>query len=50
MLLEGKGAVEELLGDHGEELGLALRAIGVEEADDAPTKVALKYGVEFKGE
>ena len=31
MLLEGKGTVEELLGGHGEELGLVLRAIGVEE-------------------
>ena len=31
MLLEGEGAVEELLGGHGEELGLVLRAVGVEE-------------------
>lgn len=32
VLLKCVGAVEELLGDHGEELSLALRAIGVEES------------------
>ena len=31
VLLEGKGTVEELLGCHGEELGLVRRAVGVEE-------------------
>jgi hypothetical protein len=28
VLLEGKGTVEELLGCHGEELGLVCRAVG----------------------
>ena len=30
MLMESDGAVKEFLGSHGEELGLVLRAIGVE--------------------
>ena len=31
MLLKGEGAVEELLGGHGEELGLILPTVSIEE-------------------